>query len=129
MVDCYASTATTDWPHTSPTSVSTSSTSPRSASGDGRDRSGTPRRPKDRTRSLITNRWIIVGVSVQIVGQLALTCTPFMNTMFGTAPIGLGAWGRIVAFAAAITVVVARDKRMRTHRLEPVTPLIAEERT
>ncbi len=70
-----------------------------------------------------------MGVSVQIVGQLALTCTPFMNTMFGTAPIGLGAWGRIVAFAAAITVVVARDKRMRTHRLEPVTPLIAEERT
>lgn len=80
---------------------------------------------------LFTNRWIIVGVSVQIVGQVVLTYAPFMNTLFGTAPIGIGAWGRIVAIAVAITLVVALDKRIRRHRRgsDAATPPTAQERT
>ncbi len=62
---------------------------------------------------LFSNRWIIGGVAVQALGQLALTYLPFMNTIFQTAPITAGAWGRIFAVAAAATVVVAIDKRLR----------------
>ena len=39
---------------------------------------------------LFSNRWIILGVTVQAIGQLAITYLPAMNTVFGTAPIGAG---------------------------------------
>jgi cation-transporting ATPase F len=62
---------------------------------------------------VFSNRWIIGGVAVQALGQLAITYLPFMNTIFHTAPITVDAWGRIFAIAAAATVVVAIDKRLR----------------
>ncbi|MBC6445895.1 cation-transporting P-type ATPase [Actinokineospora xionganensis] len=65
---------------------------------------------------LFTNRWIIVGVSVQAIGQLAITYLPAMNTLFGTAPIGGPAWLRILAIAAAASLVVAADKWLRRPR-------------
>lgn len=64
---------------------------------------------------LLSNRWIIGGVTAQLLGQLAITYLPFMNTIFQTAPISAGAWLRIVAIAVAATVVVAIDKRLRRH--------------
>ncbi|MEU6795727.1 cation transporting ATPase C-terminal domain-containing protein [Nonomuraea wenchangensis] len=67
---------------------------------------------------LLPNRWVIGGVAVQAAGQLALTCLPAMNGVFGTAPIGGNAWLRILAVAAVATVVVAVDKRLRA----PSTP-------
>lgn len=65
---------------------------------------------------LFSNRWIILGVSVQALAQLAITYLPFMNRLFGTAPIGAGAWLRVVGVAAAVTAVVAVDKRLRSPR-------------
>ena len=65
---------------------------------------------------MFTNRWIILGVTVQAIAQLAITYLPAMNTVFGTAPIGVGAWLRILAIAAAASVVVAIDKRLRRLR-------------
>jgi magnesium-transporting ATPase (P-type) len=62
---------------------------------------------------MFTNRWIIVGVTVQTIGQLAITYLPAMNTVFGTAPIGGEVWLRIRAIAAAASLVVAVDKRLR----------------
>ncbi|SCG43308.1 cation-transporting P-type ATPase [Micromonospora halophytica] len=62
---------------------------------------------------LFTNRWIILGVTVQAIGQLAITYLPAMNTVFGTAPIGGDAWLRILAIAVAASLVVAVDKRLR----------------
>jgi len=35
---------------------------------------------------VFSNRWIIVGVTLQAVGQLAITYLPAMNTVFNTAP-------------------------------------------
>lgn len=67
-------------------------------------------RPVWRT-GLFTNRWLLVGVAVQALGQAALTYLPFMNTLFQTAPIGWEAWGRILLVAAAAAAVVALDKR------------------
>jgi cation-transporting ATPase F len=61
----------------------------------------------------LSNRWVLGGVTVQALGQLAITYVPFMNTVFQTAPIAVGAWGRILVIATAATVVVAIDKRLR----------------
>jgi cation-transporting P-type ATPase F len=65
---------------------------------------------------LFTNRWIIVGVTVQAVGQLAITYLPAMNTVFGTAPIGAQTWLRMLAIAVAASLVVAVDKRRHRPR-------------
>ena len=62
---------------------------------------------------VFSNRWIIGGVAVQALGQLAITYLPFMNTVFQTAPITSGAWLRILAIAVAASLVVAVDKRLR----------------
>ncbi|GAA3927410.1 cation-transporting P-type ATPase [Actinoplanes auranticolor] len=62
---------------------------------------------------LFSNRWIIVGVTVQAIGQIAITYLPAMNTLFGTAPIGGDVWLRILGIAVAASLVVAVDKRLR----------------
>ena len=62
---------------------------------------------------LFTNRWILVGVTVQAVGQLAITYVPALNTVFQTAPIAAGAWARIFLFAALAAAVVATEKSLR----------------
>jgi cation-transporting ATPase F len=62
---------------------------------------------------LFSNRWVVVGVTVQAIGQLAITYLPAMNTLFGTAPIGGDVWLRILGVAVAASLVVAVDKRLR----------------
>ncbi|WP_298460760.1 HAD-IC family P-type ATPase [uncultured Cellulomonas sp.] len=59
------------------------------------------------------NRWLIVGVTVQLVLQLALTYVPAMNRLFGTAPLGGPVWLRIVGVALVAWAVVGADKRLR----------------
>jgi cation-transporting ATPase F len=65
---------------------------------------------------VFSNRWIVVGVTVQAVGQLAVTYLPAMNTVFGTAPIGADVWLRVLAVATVSSLVVAVDKRLRRGR-------------
>ncbi len=60
-----------------------------------------------------SNRWLILGVTVQAVAQLALTYLPAMNTLFQTAPIGAMAWLRIFAIAAGVSILVGVDKWLR----------------
>ncbi len=60
-----------------------------------------------------SNRWIIGGLIVQAIGQLAITYLPVMNDAFQTAPIEASVWLRIFALAAATSLVVAIDKRVR----------------
>jgi cation-transporting P-type ATPase F len=66
---------------------------------------------------LFTNRWIILGVTVQAIGQLAITYLPAMNTVFDTAPIGADVWLRILAIAVVASLLVAVDKRLRRPRV------------
>jgi cation-transporting ATPase F len=61
---------------------------------------------------VFSNRWILVGVTAQTLGQLAITYVPTMNTVFQTAPIAPQAWLRILAVATVATIVVALDKRL-----------------
>jgi cation-transporting ATPase F len=65
---------------------------------------------------LFSNRWVIGGVTVQAIGQAALTYLPFMNRAFGTAPISAGAWLQILVVALLATAVVGAEKRWRRAR-------------
>ncbi|WP_018218860.1 cation-translocating P-type ATPase [Salinispora vitiensis] len=60
---------------------------------------------------LFSNRWLIGGVLLQALGQVALTYLPVLNTLFRTAPIGAGTWLRILGVALVAGAVVALDKR------------------
>ena len=57
-----------------------------------------------------TNKPLLLGVAVQALGQVAITYLPFMNTLFGTAPISGETWLRILMVAVLATVVVSLDK-------------------
>ena len=62
-----------------------------------------------------TNRWLLLGVTLQALGQAAITYLPAMNRLFQTAPIGWDAWLRILVVAVAASLVVAVDKvRLRS---------------
>ncbi len=61
-----------------------------------------------------SNRWLIYGVAAQALAQIAFTYWPPMNTLFQSAPIGAGAWLRIFAIAACISIVVGAEKRLRS---------------
>jgi cation-transporting ATPase F len=71
---------------------------------------------------VFSNRWIILGVTGQAIGQLAITYVPAMNTVFGTAPIDGGAWLRIFGIAIAASIVVALDKWLRRPRSSSSVP-------
>ncbi|MDY6869104.1 MAG: HAD-IC family P-type ATPase [Actinomycetota bacterium] len=62
---------------------------------------------------LFTNRWLIVGVTVQAVAQVAITYLPAMNAVFETAPLDTGAWLRIFGIATAVSLAVAAEKTLR----------------
>jgi cation-transporting P-type ATPase F len=62
---------------------------------------------------LLSNRWLIGGVALQALAQMAFTYSPAMNAVFRTAPLDAAAWLRILAIAAGISVVVGLDKWSR----------------
>ncbi|MFP3712602.1 cation transporting ATPase C-terminal domain-containing protein [Puerhibacterium sp. TATVAM-FAB25] len=70
-----------------------------------------------------TNRWLVLGVAVQVLLQAALTYLPVMNALFATAPIGGAAWVRILGVALVAWALVGVDKHLRlrrsTRRLAP----------
>ncbi|CAL9463510.1 putative cation-transporting ATPase F [Actinosynnema sp. ALI-1.44] len=65
---------------------------------------------------VFSNRWVVVGVTAQAIGQLAITYLPAMNAIFGTAPIGTDVWLRVLGIAVVASLVVAVDKRLRRGR-------------
>lgn len=64
-----------------------------------------------------SNRWLIVGVAVQALAQLLLTYVPVMNTVFGTAPLSIDAWLRILGIALLASLVIGVEKTVR-HRVQ-----------
>jgi cation-transporting ATPase F len=66
---------------------------------------------------VFSNRWLVLGIAAQALGQLAITYLPAMNTVFETAPIALEGWLRIFAIALLVSLVVAADKLLRARRI------------
>lgn len=62
---------------------------------------------------LFSNHWLIIGVMAMVFLQLLITYLPLMNTLFGTAPIGLTEWALILSGGLIIYTVVGIEKRLR----------------
>lgn len=56
------------------------------------------------------NRVALITVGILVVLQLAFTYLPVMNTLFGTAPIGLGVWAAAMVGGAVIFGLVEGEK-------------------
>jgi Ca2+-transporting ATPase len=67
------------------------------------------------TRSIFTlnpfsNRWVLGGVAIMIALQLMYTYAPFMNTAFGSYPLGLSTWASILGVGFATLLIVEVEK-------------------
>ncbi len=67
------------------------------------------------TRSIFTlnpfsNRWVLGGVSVMIALQMLYTYAPFMNTAFGSYPLGLSTWASILGMGVVALLIVEVEK-------------------
>ena len=65
---------------------------------------------------LFSNRWIFVGVGAILVLQLGFVYLPFMNFLFGSAPLSLGAWVQSLLVGAIVLPVVVLEKTLRKRR-------------
>ena len=66
---------------------------------------------------LFTNLWVIAGAAAMIAVQLIFTYAPVMNRLFHTAPIGWGAWVRLVGLGAVVFVAIEIKKGLDSRRL------------
>ena len=62
------------------------------------------------TRDFFSNRIAFLTAGVLIVLQLALTYAPFMNLLFGTAPLDAAAWRYPLAIGMTVFFVVEAEK-------------------
>jgi magnesium-transporting ATPase (P-type) len=62
---------------------------------------------------LFGNPYVIGGAALMTALQLLYTYAPVMNALFSSAPIGLAAWGKIMAAAGAIFCLVELEKKLR----------------
>ena len=66
---------------------------------------------------LLSNRWVLGGLTVQVLAQLVITYVPGMHRVFGTAPVTAEAWLRILLVACLASAVVGVHKRLRRSAL------------
>ncbi len=80
---------------------------------------------------LFTNRWVWLGVSLMALLQLFFTHATVMNTLFGTAPLPLASWLRVLAVGLGVFVLVGVEKALRRRASRPVrlTPIPAPRTT
>ena len=63
-------------------------------------------RHRIREVGIFSNKQMLGSVIIMIVLQVIFTHAGFMNRIFGTAPLGIGAWLYILATSIVIFVVV-----------------------
>ncbi len=63
-----------------------------------------------------TNKWVWVGIGVTVALQIAFTYLPFMNEVFGSAPLPLMAWWPVVALGVLISLVIGAVKWLENRR-------------
>jgi Ca2+-transporting ATPase len=66
---------------------------------------------------LFTNMAAIGGAITMLLLQVLFSHAPFMNSLFGTAPIGLGAWALIMLFGVILFFLVEIEKRLVGYHL------------
>jgi cation-transporting P-type ATPase F len=71
---------------------------------------------------LFSNPALLGGMTAMVGLQVLFTYLPFFNVVFGSAPIGGAAWGRVAAFAVVVMLVVAAEKAWRRRRAASTSP-------
>lgn len=61
---------------------------------------------------LFSNPWVFVGIGAILLLQLGFVYLPFMNALFGTAPLSAGAWLESLLVALVVVPVVGLTKRL-----------------
>ena len=62
---------------------------------------------------VFTNPPLLLGMAGMIALQVVFTYVPFFHVVFESAPIDVASWGRIVAVAVVVAMVVAAEKSLR----------------
>jgi len=62
---------------------------------------------------LWTNPWIYAGIGALLLLQLGFVYLPFMNALFGSAPLGVGDWIEAFAVACIVIPVIEAEKWWR----------------
>jgi Ca2+-transporting ATPase len=65
---------------------------------------------------VFSNPWVVIGIAVMILLQLAFTYIPLMNTWLSSAPISLDAWVRILLVSLASYLIVELEKWLRRRK-------------
>jgi uncharacterized integral membrane protein len=65
---------------------------------------------------LWSNPWIYAGIAAVLLLQAAFVHLPFMNAVFGSAPLGLASWGQAALVGALIVPVIGAEKWWRQRR-------------
>ena len=65
-----------------------------------------------------SNPLLFGGVTIMLILQVMFTYLPVMNLMFHSAPIGFGAWGRIVSVSVIVSFVVGFEKWLHRKNVE-----------
>ncbi len=65
---------------------------------------------------LFSNHWIYVGIGAILVLQLGFVYLPFMNVLFGSAPLSLAEWGQALLIGVLVLPVVGLEKILRERR-------------
>jgi magnesium-transporting ATPase (P-type) len=60
--------------------------------------------------------WTLGGAGVMVLLQMLFTYAPFMNRVFGSAPMTIGLWIDVLAVSAAAFAVIELDKWIRRRR-------------
>ena len=66
-----------------------------------------------------SNVWVWVGIGSTIALQVAFTYVPFMNEIFGSAPLPLTAWWPVIALGVLISLVIGSVKWLENQRKAP----------
>ncbi|MEJ7843850.1 MAG: HAD-IC family P-type ATPase, partial [Rubrobacter sp.] len=66
---------------------------------------------------LFSNYWIYIGIGSILVLQIGFVYLPFMNILFGSAPLSLAAWGQALLLGVLVLPLVGLEKVLR-HRRE-----------
>lgn len=68
---------------------------------------------------ILSNRWLLAGVAVQVVAQLALTYFGPFQSMFHTAALGGQTWLRVLALAVFCAAILNAEKAWRAAAARP----------
>jgi magnesium-transporting ATPase (P-type) len=71
---------------------------------------------------LFTNPVVYLGIAVTLLLQVAFVYAPWMNTLFGTAPLGLGDLAESVLVASVVVPVISVEKAWRRRRSGRIRP-------